>query len=417
MFEQDLKPSGSLRNTPIKKSIGTPTRVATPTRKSTATKTPLKPFVVGKVRPSPLPSLSSPFTPSFEKAKPIPKSTPRFASLKPVPSLEPLVTPVNKVSIKTPTMAKKLIVPNQPEPQMEETPINNMVRGAYDLNFKINCNFVQDLSESTQLQRYAKNATFKFGTISTKLSPILLFTISECLAAKNAGNVELARQMFQILMNSSCNQTKCVEFDPIKRKYKPSQNNYSVNLEFYTEWLKFEQKHGDYAQILNVYLMATDNLKSVHDLRIIQEIFNTFNNRNIQSVQTEKRAIVVEDDLMSDQEYLKRIDSVIQREIKMNDTELYEMVNIKSETKSDFHEKKGAVEDIADILGNMKLEPDIENVKKPIMIEDDFHYSTKTKEQKPARQVCGVEMGTTGSRVTVLTPIKAKKKQQMGTFN
>lgn len=216
--------------------------------------------------------------------------------------------------------------------------------------------------------------------------------------------------MYQILANSS--SFGCVEFDGCSKKYKKAME-YRKNYGFYSKWLQFEQKNGDYTQILNVYLMATDNLKSVNDLRDIQDMFNS---RMVRDRKVSKSAEPVVEDGIEQSEYLNRVDKVINRKISNADCEYYELQEMKHQPKEFYVEKKGTVEDIANILGNLTLGP-IEVKKEPIIIEDDFHYSIKLKEHnKPARQVRGVEMGTAGSTVTVLTPVKAKKKQQLG-FN
>ena len=166
--------------TPLKKSIGTPIRTesrnATPLRKAHITKTPLKPFLVGKPKASPISTLSTPLKSKIDQQEPksVRKSTLKFSPLAPQPYFEPLVTPANKVSIKTPSAVKKVQKKLNHE-NIEDTPTCNTSI------FTIDNNYVPDLSGTTQLQRYAKNQVYKFSHFETKLAPILIITFNDCL--------------------------------------------------------------------------------------------------------------------------------------------------------------------------------------------------------------------------------------------
>ena len=403
---------GSVSTTPFKKAFTKNKADVTP-RRSTSTKTPLKPFVVGKVKQSStFPTLASPLAPKPDsfKAK-TPKSWPKLEPLKPLPKLEPLVTPINRPA------ATNLINPAVLKPKSRGT---NADLDGTPTNTGLSSNVLEelkpgkklDMTHYTQLQNYSQNYVFKFGDMVTRLAPILLFTLDDCLNAQRNGNVELCREMFRMLaeLNSS---TTCLQFDTTRQKYKVFRSKYSESFEFFGEWLQFEQKSGDYSQQLKVYLQATDNLKSVNDLRKIQELFNVFNHQQ-RKITKSDTSIDLEN--TEDQEFMQRMDRVINTKILVDKAEYYTIEELPKSIESeneDQAEKKRPVEDIAEILGNLKLETSVKREPTAI-IEDDFRYSIQKKDSRPGKTMVGVNMGTSGSTVTVLTPIKAKKRQQLG---
>ena len=406
------KLDGSVSTTPFKKAFTKNKADMTPLR-STSTKTPLKPFVVRKVKQSStFPTLASPLMPKPDsfKAK-TQKLWPKLEPLKPLPKLEPLVTPINRPAATNhvnPAVLKPKFRGTNAD--LDGTPTNTGLSSIVLEELKPEKKL--DMTNNTQLHHYSQTYVFKFGDVVTRLAPILLFTLDDCLNAQRSGNLELCREMFRMLaeLNSS---TTCLQFDTKRQKYKVFRSKYNESFEFFSEWLKFEQKSGDYTQQLNVYLQATDNLKSVNDLRKIQDMFNSFNHQQRKITKSEP---IIDIDSREDQEFMQRMERVINKEILVDKAEYYTIEELPKSIESeneDPAEKKKPVEDIAEILGNLTLETSVKRAPAAI-IEDDFRYSIQKKDSKPGKTMVGVNMGTSGSTVTVLTPIKAKKKQQLG---
>jgi hypothetical protein len=124
------------------------------------------------------------------------------------------------------------------------------------------------------------------------------------------------------------------------------------------------------------------------------------------------------DDLdLDDEKLLHRIDTLLNRKSDSYTQEIPYQIDQASPVKlttQEFDEKNNAVHDIAHILGSLSLEEKTMSVKKKTPIKFDGPITSISKQ--PMKTVVGVPMNARedGSTVTVLTPVRAKKKYVKG---